>query len=173
MRSAARFLAWVVGAPLLALALLLFGFRTAALLREDMDAMALAPPGQTIETPLGRVFVQIRGPETGQPVLLVPGTAAWSGFWRPVMEMLGRTGYRAIAVDMPPFGFSEHRAEKDYGRVEQAERLKAVIEGLGCGDPSSSGIRSAPAPSWSSRRGTGEACAASWSSAARSICPRQ
>ncbi len=135
MRKAARFLAWAFGVPLLALALLLFGFRAAALLRESADAQALSPPGQTIATPLGRVFVQMRGPETGQPVLLVPGTAAWGGFWSHVMEVLGRAGYRTIAVDMPPFGFSEHRPQADYGRFDQAARLKAVVDGLGLQRP--------------------------------------
>jgi pimeloyl-ACP methyl ester carboxylesterase len=135
MRRLGRILGWSVGAAFIALALLLFGFRVAALWRESAEAQSLAPPGRTIESPLGRIFVQERGPETGQPVLLVPGTAAWGGFWSAVMENLGGSGYRAIAVDMPPFGFSEHRPQADYGRVEQAERLKAVIDGLGLKAP--------------------------------------
>ncbi len=131
MRRIGRILGWAIGLPVLALALALFGFRVAALWRESADVQALAPLGQTVETPLGRIFVQMRGPETGVPVLLVPGTAAWGGFWGDMMEMLGSAGYRAMAIDMPPFGFSEHRPQADYGRVEQAERLKAVIDRLG------------------------------------------
>ncbi len=130
MRRFGRILGWSLGLPLLAVVILLFGFRVAALMRESDDIAALAPPGRNVETSLGRIFVQERGPETGQPVLLVPGTAAWGGFWGDVMEKLGAAGYRAIAVDMPPFGFSEHRPQADYGRVEQADRLKAVIDSL-------------------------------------------
>jgi pimeloyl-ACP methyl ester carboxylesterase len=128
-----RLLKWIggfLGLALLAVALALFGFRVAALWREGAEAQAIAPPGRVVETSRGSVFVQMRGPETGQPVLLVPGTAAWGGFWGDVMEELGRSGYRAIAVDLPPFGFSEHRAAADYGRVEQAERLRGLIDGL-------------------------------------------
>ncbi len=135
MKKLFRWLGWSLSLALLAAALMLFGFRIAALWRESADPVALAPPGRTIETPLGRIFVQERGPEAGQPVLLVPGTAAWGGFWSDVMERLGAAGYRAIAVDMPPFGFSEHRPQADYGRVEQAERLKAVIDRLALRSP--------------------------------------
>ncbi len=81
MRRFGRILGWTVGLPVLVLALLLFGFRVAALWREGEEIQNLAPPGRTVETSLGRIFVQERGPETGQPVLLVPGTAAWGGFW--------------------------------------------------------------------------------------------
>jgi pimeloyl-ACP methyl ester carboxylesterase len=95
----------------------------------------LRPEGRFVETSTGRMFVQIRGPENGQPVLLVPGTAAWGGFWTDVMEDLGRNGFRAIAVDMPPFGFSDRRPQADYGRVDQAERLKALVDGLRLGRP--------------------------------------
>jgi pimeloyl-ACP methyl ester carboxylesterase len=129
----ARLFKWIcglVGLALLAVALALFGFRVAALWREGAEAQATAPPGRFVETSRGSVFVQMRGPEAGQPVLLMPGTAAWGGFWGDVMEELGRNGYRAIAVDLPPFGFSEHRAAADYGRVEQAERLRGLIDGL-------------------------------------------
>ncbi|MCA3564667.1 MAG: alpha/beta hydrolase [Methylocystis sp.] len=130
MRRFLKFIGWTAGLALTAVAILLFSFRVAALWRENGEARALSPPGETVETPRGRVFVQSRGPVTGQPVLLVPGTAAWGGFWNDVMETLGRAGYRAIAVDLPPFGFSEHRPQADYGRVDQAERLKGIIDGM-------------------------------------------
>ncbi len=172
MRRFGRILGWSLALPLLAVVILLFGFRVAALMRESADIAALAPPGRTIETSLGRIFVQERGPETGQPVLLVPGTAAWGGFWIEVMENLGAAGYRAIAVDMPPFGFSEHRPQADYGRVEQAERLKAVIDRLPVRSRSWSAILSGRGPSWSLRRGMVARCAASSWSAARSTCHR-
>jgi pimeloyl-ACP methyl ester carboxylesterase len=130
VRLAIRILVRLAAISALAVALALFGFRVAALWREGREVEELAPQGRFIATAQGRLFVQLRGPETGQPVLLVPGTAAWGGFWGDVMEELGRAGYRAIAVDMPPFGFSEHRARADYSRVDQAERLKGVIDGL-------------------------------------------
>ena len=135
MRALLRWLGWSLALVIVAIVLALFGFRIAALWRESADVQSLAPEGRSIETARGRVFVQMRGPVDGQPVLLVPGTAAWGGFWSEAMEELGRSGYRAIAVDLPPFGFSEHRARADYGRSEQAERLKGVIDGLGLKPP--------------------------------------
>jgi pimeloyl-ACP methyl ester carboxylesterase len=130
-----RFLGWLILLAVTVLTLALFCFRVAALWRENGETTALALPGQFLETSQGRMFVQISGPDTGQPVLLVPGTAAWGGFWSDVMQDLGRAGYRAIAVDMPPFGFSEHRARADYGRVDQAERLKGLIDSMRLKNP--------------------------------------
>ncbi|HKR24888.1 MAG TPA: alpha/beta hydrolase [Allosphingosinicella sp.] len=112
---------------LLALAILLLaGFRIAAALREGDEGR----PAETrmIETPLGGVAVQLSGPEGGQPILLVHGTAGWSGFWRNVSAHLAGRGWRVIAVDLPPFGYSEHDRQARYDRASQATRLAAVLE---------------------------------------------
>src|SRR3989344_7814899 len=57
--------------------------------------------------------------------------AAWSETWRPVMEQLARGGWYVIAVDMPPFGYSERPENRDYWRVAQAGRLFALLQNLG------------------------------------------
>lgn len=80
-----------------------------------------------IATPLGHVAVDERGPRTGRLVLIVPGTAGWSGFWRDVSAHLAGRGYRVIAVDLPPFGYSEHDAAARYDRQSQATRLATVL----------------------------------------------
>jgi pimeloyl-ACP methyl ester carboxylesterase len=113
-------------AALLLLAVVLGAFRAASAWRESADA---APPadGRLVKTPYGNIFTQERGPVDGPPVLLVHGTAAWSGFWLAIAEALGREGYRAIAIDLPPFGFSDRSAEGAYSRRDQAERLSGLI----------------------------------------------
>lgn len=80
-----------------------------------------------VDTPLGRVMVDKRGPATGLTVLIIPGTAGWSGFWREVSEHLAARGYHVVAVDLPPFGYSEHDAAARYDRRSQATRLAAVL----------------------------------------------
>jgi pimeloyl-ACP methyl ester carboxylesterase len=80
-----------------------------------------------VATPLGRVAVDVRGPAGGVPVLIVPGTAGWSGFWRDVSAHLAARGYRVIAVDLPPFGYSDRDGQGRYGRGAQAARLSAVL----------------------------------------------
>jgi pimeloyl-ACP methyl ester carboxylesterase len=112
--------------------LVLFGFRHVALQRETLAAEALAPEtGRFVPTPSGRIFVQEFGPRDGEPVLMVHGTAAWSGFWRRTAESLARSGHRAIAVDLPPFGLSDHDPEADYSRAAQARRLVQLLDALG------------------------------------------
>ena len=73
-------------AVLLVLAILaLILFRVLASNRE----VGSAPPesGMYIDTPTQRFFVQAKGPEDAQPVLLAHGTAAWSGFWAREVEL--------------------------------------------------------------------------------------
>ena len=118
-----------VAALLLFLIVLLLILRTVAELREHEVA---APSGTVIiPTATAPVAVQVRGPAGGTPVLLVHGTAAWSGFWREVADHLAGQGWRVVAVDLPPFGWSGHDPEGRYDRVTQAERLSAVVQSLG------------------------------------------
>ncbi|WP_260181063.1 alpha/beta fold hydrolase [Sphingomonas sp. BK580] len=80
-----------------------------------------------IDTPLGQVAVDEQGSRSGRTVLIVPGTAGWSGFWRNVTAHLVARGYHVVAVDLPPFGYSEHDARARYDRRSQAARLRAVL----------------------------------------------
>lgn len=105
--------------------LILAGLRIAAALRED----GAPPPAATrmVATPYGAVAVSVSGPADGRPLMLVHGTAAWSGFWKQVSAHLAQRGWRVVAVDLPPFGWSDHDPGARYDRVTQAERLAAVL----------------------------------------------
>lgn len=46
------------------------------------------------------------------------------------MNRLAGAGYRAIAVDMPPFGFSERPESGDYTTATQGQRVAAFVEAL-------------------------------------------
>lgn len=82
-------------------------------------------------TPVGEVAARVTGPADGIPVVLIHGTAAWSGFWSEVAHHLARRGWKVVAVDLPPFGWSGRDPEARYGRTTQAERLSAVLSSLG------------------------------------------
>jgi pimeloyl-ACP methyl ester carboxylesterase len=119
----------LLGIILVILLLALAGFRVAAALRERG---APSPARMTmVATPLGRVAVSISGPGDGRTVLLVHGTAAWSGFWKQVSAHLAANGWRVIAVDMPPFGWSDRDPQRRYDRVSQARRLSALVAAMG------------------------------------------
>lgn len=114
---------------LLALLLLLAGFRVAAWWREG----PVPTPSQMtmVATGYGKVAVQVAGPETGRRVILLHGTAAWSGFWRDVSAHLASQGWHVLAVDTPPFGWSERDPRGRYDRASQADRLAQVLRATG------------------------------------------
>lgn len=81
-------------------------------------------------TELGTWHVLDLGPRDGPVLLFLHGAGAWSGLWRPVLQDMAAAGYRAIALDMPPFGFPQRDPEGDYRRPQQAERILGLMAAL-------------------------------------------
>jgi pimeloyl-ACP methyl ester carboxylesterase len=107
------------------------GFRVAAAVRETDSATMRAPVGGVlVTTPGGQVFVQDSGPRDGIPIVLIHGTAAWSEFWRGTINYLTDRRYRVVAVDLPPFGFSDRSPNAAYSRAAQTERIIGVLDAL-------------------------------------------
>ena len=103
--------------------------------RERMTIESLAPAtGRWVDVGDSRLFVQEWGPKSGPVLLLTHGTGAWSGTWFELPETLATAGWRVVAVDLPPFGFSasnRRNGELYYSRPAQAERLLRLMESLG------------------------------------------
>lgn len=96
------------------------------------DRLASAPDtGRYVEAGDVRLFVQEAGPADGRAVVLVHAAVGWSETWRETMDALSGAGFRAIAVDMPPLGFSEPPRDKDYHTTRQARRLLSALDTLG------------------------------------------
>jgi pimeloyl-ACP methyl ester carboxylesterase len=129
---AARGLSKAFSLLVLLLVLILLGFRIAAWARESKDGWPAQ--GTMVATPLGQVAVQLSGPRDGRRIILIGGTAGWSGVWRNVAAHLAARGWRVVAVDLPPFGYSEHDPRGRYDRASQAARLEAVRAATGGGD---------------------------------------
>jgi pimeloyl-ACP methyl ester carboxylesterase len=107
-------------------------FTVLANLRETKTRQEAAPPtGRFVQAGDIEVFIQEMGPQDGQTILFIHGTAAWSGLWRETMTPLAETGYRCIAIDIPPFGFSERPVASSYGNADQAKRIIALMDELG------------------------------------------
>ena len=104
-------------------------FRLAASIRETGTRAELAPrSGHLVPTRSGGVFVQEKGPADGIPVVLFHGTAAWSELWRHTSDAVAAAGFHVIAVDLPPFGFSDRPGS--YTRADQAARINDVLVAL-------------------------------------------
>ncbi len=117
---------------LLLLVVALAGFRLAASLRETATREALAPTsGRLVPTSSGGVFVQEKDPPNGIPVVLFHGTAAWSELWWRTSDALAAREFRVIALDLPPFGFSDRPGT--YTRRDQAARVNEVLGALKAG----------------------------------------
>ncbi len=115
---------------LIALVLCLVLLRLFAAQRESQDQSAAPLQGLMVPTASLSFYVQSSGPADAQPVLLAHGTAAWSGFWDKETKLLGDAGYRAIAFDMPPFGYSDRAPDGDYSRLTQARRILDLVSTL-------------------------------------------
>jgi len=77
------------------------------------------------------VYVEETGPRDAQPVLLVHGSVGWSRFWFETSDALAKAGYRAIAFDLSPMGYSERDPAGDYSRATQAARINALVDAMG------------------------------------------
>jgi len=106
-------------------------FAIQANLRESKTRQEAAPStGKFVQAGDVELFIQEMGPADGQPILFIHGTAAWSGLWRETMTPLAEAGYRCIAIDIPPFGFSERPVAPAYGNEDQAKRIVALMDEL-------------------------------------------
>lgn len=100
-------------------------------MREDARLPDIAPAsGQFINTQIGKIFVTQTGHSDNPAVLLLHGTGAWGGLWQETSDALAQSGFQALAMDLPPFGFSEHDNMHNYNRRAQAKRVLALIDTL-------------------------------------------
>ena len=118
-----------IGVALVLLALV--WLRVAAGSRETLSRSLACPlNGRFLQAGDLQMFVQEDGPAEGSPVLFVHGPGAWSQMWRRTMDTLAVRGFHVVAVDLPPFGFSERPSNADYSDEAQGQRILAVAEAL-------------------------------------------
>ncbi|MGG6463648.1 alpha/beta fold hydrolase [Solilutibacter silvestris] len=127
-----RLFRWILRGTLCVLALLSLYVAGSVLqvhLHERLDPTAAAPAGGRFTIVDGvSIHSRSHGREDAPALLLVPGTAAWGGAWFSLIPTLERAGYRIIAVDLPPFGYSDKAVGTDFSRPVQARRLAAVLD---------------------------------------------
>jgi pimeloyl-ACP methyl ester carboxylesterase len=106
-------------------------FRMLAYQREVQVASAAAPAGgRYVAGGDVKIFIQESGPADGPLVLLIHGTGAWSETWRRQLNALAQAGHHAVALDLPPFGYSERPATARYSKADQATRILGVLDAL-------------------------------------------
>ena len=77
------------------------------------------------------IFYQDAGPSDSIPVVLFHGTGSWSEIWRNTIDQLVQNGFRVIALDIPPFGFSgKPLGTEHYTTENQAARINELLDKL-------------------------------------------
>jgi pimeloyl-ACP methyl ester carboxylesterase len=131
IKRVVTWLKWIIIALIGIALVVLVGFRIFALLREKKTIAEAAPStGKFISLAGENMFIQEVGNETDPAMLFIHGTGAWSETWRDTMNVVAHAGFRAIALDMPPFGFSELPNDNSYSRQDQAKRIEGVLNAL-------------------------------------------
>jgi len=124
-------LAAIVVVIVLLVAAALTALRFASQAREVDGRVTAAPAtGRFIAGGDVNLFVQESGPAAGVPVVLIHGVGAWSETWRDSIDALAQAGYRVVAIDMPPFGYSFRPTDRDYSTEAQARRILAALDAL-------------------------------------------
>lgn len=100
--------------------------------RQIQDRVSAAPrTGTYVAADDAHIFVQRLGDPGAPAMVFIHGTGSWSETWRRSMETAVKQGYYAVALDLPPFGYSIPPANGIYTKPRQAARLLAALDSLG------------------------------------------
>lgn len=121
-----------IGIVLLVPTLVLWGmaYQSRALQRDDPRAAAPST-GVFVDAFDTQLFVQRAGDPRAQAVVFVHGTGSWSEAWRATMQHVVGLGYQAVALDLPPFGYSLAPVSNDYSKATQGRRILAALDSMG------------------------------------------
>ena len=126
-----RLVTWTV--LLITLVVVLSWARTVWVVENRSVQEAAPKQGRWIRAHDVDVYVQEFGDPAAAPLVLTHGTGAWSGTWDQNVQGMVKAGYRVIAMDLPPFGFSSKPASRDYSRGAQARRIVGLVDSLKLG----------------------------------------
>ncbi|HKN60246.1 MAG TPA: alpha/beta hydrolase [Candidatus Acidoferrales bacterium] len=100
--------------------------------RETKSAVEAAPvTGHFVAANDTEIYFQEAGSASGRAIVLIHGTGAWSEIWRETTTALADSGFHAIAIDVPPFGYSGKPAGvSEYSPHKQAGRIVALLDAL-------------------------------------------
>lgn len=106
-------------------------FYVQSIVRESQTRHEAAPTtGRFVQAGDIELHILEMGPADGQTILFIHGTGAWSELWRETMTPLAEAGYHCIAIDIPPFGYSEKPVTPSFGNEAQAKRIIALMDAL-------------------------------------------
>ncbi len=78
-----------------------------------------------------RIHFQEAGNENAPPIILIHGFISSNLIWSHVLRPLAEAGFRAIAPDLPGYGYSDKPADAQYTIAEQARAVIGFMDRLG------------------------------------------
>ncbi|HEY3104261.1 MAG TPA: alpha/beta hydrolase [Pyrinomonadaceae bacterium] len=78
-----------------------------------------------------RIHYQEAGDEKAPPIILIHGFISSNLIWSHVLAPFARAGIRAIAPDLPGYGYSDKPADAQYTIAEQARSVIGLMDRLG------------------------------------------
>ena len=127
----AKWFGYVLAALFLVVVLVVAYLNWLGTQRETEDRISAASKtGHFVHAGDVDLYIQEEGPKSGPAVILLHAAGGWSGVWKQTMDALADAGYHAIALDMPPLGFSQKPAAPRYSREDQAKRVIGVLDAL-------------------------------------------
>lgn len=100
-----------------------------------MDARAREnAPGSFLQLRHGTTHVVVEGPESGEPILFIPGATLSLWMWDGLFERLAEAGYRTIRYDRYGMGFSD-RPDVAYDYPLFEEQIIDLLKALGVDRP--------------------------------------
>ncbi|MFC5183271.1 alpha/beta fold hydrolase [Actinomadura harenae] len=91
-------------------------------------------PGTFVRLRHGTTHVMVDGPETGEPILFVPGATLSLWVWDGLVERLARAGYRTIRFDRYGIGFSD-RPDVEQNQALFEDQMLDLLDALGVDRP--------------------------------------
>ena len=77
-----------------------------------------------------RIHFQEAGDEDATPIILIHGFISSNSIWSHVLLPLAHRGFRAIAPDLPGYGYSDKPADAKYSIAEQARAVIGLMDRL-------------------------------------------
>lgn len=94
------------------------------------DAARGSAPGRFVELGDGLTHIEVAGPASGQPVVLVHGFSVPYYIWDTTFEALAQAGLRVVRYDLYGRGFSD-RPDVDYDGALFERQIDELISALG------------------------------------------
>jgi pimeloyl-ACP methyl ester carboxylesterase len=102
------------------------------LLRQFLALRLCIEGAESREVNIGgrRIHYYVRGPESGQPIVLVHGLGGRAEDWINLAPYLVRAGYRVYTPDLLGFGHSEQPADATYSIHDQSELIIGFFDAM-------------------------------------------